>query len=176
MLPLGDKPVIRRCLETLLAAGLEDVTVVLGPSGRDIAQVVRRLPVAIAWNNDPMSDMAGSVRIGLQAVPESAGAVLVCLTDHPLVLPETVQTLLQCHLADREQIIIPTCRGRKGHPTLFPRAAIEEIFQVPTLRDVVRKDPARVRLVEVPDPGTVMDMDTPADYQTILDAFQGAIP
>lgn len=174
MLPLGDKPVILRCLETLFAAGLQDVIVVLGPSGQDIEKVIKGLPVGVAWNNDPMSDMAGSVRIGLLAVPESARGILVCLADHPLVLPDTIKTILQCHLENKEQIIIPSRKGKRGHPTLFPLAVIEELSQVATLRDVVHKDPARVRLVEVTDPGIGMEMDTPADYQAILAAFQGA--
>lgn len=176
LLPLGDKPVIRRCLEALLVAGLEEIVVVLGPSGQEIAKVIEGLPVTIVWNNEPNSDMTGSVRVGMQAVGQTASAVIVCLVDHPLVLPETIRTLIQSHEQEADKIIIPTCRGRKGHPTLFPRAALKELPTVSTLRDIVRKDSARVKLVDVTDSGTVMDMDTPEDYQVILDTYQQSRP
>lgn len=171
LLPLGDKPVIFRCLETLFAAGLKDVIVVLGPSGQAVEEVIESLPVTIVWNKAPDSDMADSVRAGMQELPETASAVLVCLVDHPLIKPETIQTLLRCHGQEVNALIVPSYKGKKGHPPLFPRSVIGELFQVATLRDVVHKDPARVRVVEVRDPGTVVDMDTPADYQKILESY-----
>jgi len=58
--------------------------------------------------------------------------------------------------------------GRKGHPTLFPRAILEEIAALPTLRDVVRKDPARVREIDVGDEGVILEMDTPEEYARLL--------
>ena len=62
---------------------------------------------------------------------------------------------------------------------IFGRALDGGTFIYPitfTLRDVVHKDPARVRLVEVLDPGVVMDMDTPEDYRKILKSYQHSRP
>jgi molybdenum cofactor cytidylyltransferase len=70
LLPLAGKPLVRHCLEALIRAGLQDIIVVLGPKGREIAQVIHDLPVTMVENNGPASDMAGSVRIGLAAVAD----------------------------------------------------------------------------------------------------------
>jgi CTP:molybdopterin cytidylyltransferase MocA len=167
LLPLAGKPLVRHCLEALIRAGLQDIIVVLGPKGREIAQVIHDLPVTMVENNGPASDMAGSVRIGLAAVADDTSAVLVCLGDHPLVKSTTVQAIIARHEAHPDKIIIPVCNGRKGHPTLFPRAAIAEIHAVPTLRDIVNRDRERIMLLALADPGITADIDTPEDYRRI---------
>ncbi len=171
LLPLADKPVIRWCLDALLAAGLEDILVVLGPTGQEVADRVKDLPVTIVRNNDPDSDMAGSVKTGLNQLGNHVSAVLVCLVDHPLVSPETINTLTAIHALHPDKIILPLFKGRRGHPTIFPRAVIAELFSVPTLRDIVHKDLQRLHLVQVADEGVVLDMDTPDEYQRMQARF-----
>ena len=97
LLPLGPKPVIRHCLDSVIAAGITDIVVVLGAGGDEIQAAIDGMPVRTAVNNDPQSDMAGSVRLGLtQVAPESTG-VLVCLSDHPLVSAGTISTIVDTH-------------------------------------------------------------------------------
>jgi CTP:molybdopterin cytidylyltransferase MocA len=167
LLPLAGKPLVRHSLETLIAAGVEEIIVVLGPKGRKIAQVIQDLPVTMVENNAPASDMADSVRAGLSAVADETQAVLVCLGDHPLVQSATVQAITARHEAYPDKIIIPVCNGRKGHPTLFPRSAIAEIHTVLTLRDIVNRDGERLMLLPVADSGVIVDIDTPEDYRRI---------
>jgi molybdenum cofactor cytidylyltransferase len=88
------------------------------------------------------------------------------------VSPETMKTLVREHAAFPGSIIIPVYLRRRGHPSLFPLPALREIFFGGNLRDIVRQDPARVRLVDVPDEGVVLDLDTPEDYRAILQHYQ----
>ncbi len=171
LLPLGDRPVIHHKLNTLRAAGVEEIVVVLGHGADELEQALAGQPVILVRNPDPDSDMAGSVRSGLAAVSSAARGVLVCLTDHPLVHAATIRKLLQVHGQKPGVIAIPSYRRKNGHPTLFPRPVIEELHFLPTLRHVVRRDPGRIWRIEVEDPGVVLDMDTPEDYQRALQAW-----
>ncbi len=173
LLPLGDQPAIRRCLEPLKASGIEEIVVVLGHGAEAIANALHDQPVTRVHNPDADSDMAGSVRAGLQRVSKTASAVLVCLSDHPLVTAATIRALLDGHGREPGMIVIPSWNGKKGHPTLFPRPILEELFEAPTLRHLVRRDRQRIRLIEVPDPGVVLDMDTPEDYRRLLELWAG---
>ena len=171
LLPLGPKPVIRHCLDSVIAAGITDIVVVLGAGSDEIQAAIGGMPVRTAVNNDPQSDMAGSVRLGLtQVAPDSTG-VLVCLSDHPLVSAGTISTIVDTHRAHSDSIIIPLYRGRRGHPTLFPRAVIGDIVRVASLRDVITSHAGKVRTVEVNDEDVVLDMDTPEDYERIKGRF-----
>ncbi|MCB2181612.1 MAG: nucleotidyltransferase family protein [Desulfobulbaceae bacterium] len=167
LLPLDGKPFIRHCLDSLLEAGVVDIVVVLGANGAEIEPVIADLPVSLVWNSDPESDMAASVRIGLTALPDRTGGVLVCLGDHPLVSAATIKDVMAYYKTHPNKIIIPVCNGKRGHPTLFPLTIIEEIFAVATLRDIVHQDARRVALLDIFDPGVTADIDTPEDFQRI---------
>ena len=165
LLPPPDRPAIRRCLESLFAGGVSGVTVVIAPDG-PVATAVQDLPVRIVCNDDRASDMAGSVRAGLAAT-EPGRALLVCLADHPLVTSGTIAAILAEGAASPESIIIPTFQGRRGHPTLFPRAILDTLASGGTLRDIIAKHGGAVRHLAVEDEGVVMDMDTEQDYERL---------
>lgn len=167
LLPLADKPVIHHCLHTLLATPARPIVVVLGPGGEAVQEAIAPFSITLAWNRDPEGDMAGSVRAGLALLPADCTGVLIHLVDHPLVTAATVQALCAAHLTTPQSIIIPTCNGRQGHPTLFPRAILAELTPTATLRDIIKKDQTRVMRVPVPDTGIFLDMDTPADYEAL---------
>ncbi|QEM70282.1 nucleotidyltransferase family protein [Geobacter sp. FeAm09] len=172
LLPLGGKTVIARCLEGLLAGGAEEVVVVVGPQGDAVAGEARSHPVRIVRTTDPDGDMACSVRTGRAALSPAVGGVLIAPCDHPLVLPGTVAGLLAAHRRDPRAIIIPCHAGRRGHPTCFPRGVLDELDDTGTLRDLVRRDPARLRHLETADRGVVLDMDTPEDYQRLVEIWR----
>lgn len=169
LLPLPDRPAVLRCVESITAAGIDDLVVVVGPEGDPVRKALDGLPVRFALNGDPGSDMAGSVRVGLAAIDRTSPAIFVCLCDHPLVESSTLAAMGR-HLDEHPgAIIIPVHNGRKGHPTLFPRPILEEIHTLPTLREVIAGHRDAVRLLEVPDSGMLLDMDTPEEYQQVLD-------
>jgi molybdenum cofactor cytidylyltransferase len=175
LLPLGEGTVIERCLECLVAGGLGDITVVLGPSGEAVARVLDTA-VTVVWNRTPGSDMAASVRLGLASLSPITTGVLIALADYPLVSAATIRRLRDLHFRQARQILIPTCDGQRGHPVLFPRTVLAEISTLPTLRQIVRRRPERVRAVPVSDPGVLLDMDTPADYRRVRALWEEKIP
>ena len=121
----------------------------------------------IAFNEASESEMAESVRIGLRVIDDSSTGVLICLSDHPLVSPETLRVLINSHSEDPGKIIIPMYTGKRGHPSLFPVHAIKEIFGGLNLRDVINKTPGRLKHIDVEDEGILLDMDTIEDYKKI---------
>jgi len=171
LLPLGSRTIIEHCVQTMLTAGLSDIAVVINPQGAKVFSAIEHLPVAAAINPDSNSDMAASVRIGLNALKEQTSAVLVCPGDHPLVLPETMQALLSRHQKYPEAILIPSHNRRRGHPTLFPRGIIQEIYTSRSLRDIVSNNETCVQYLDVQDRGVLLDMDTPEDYALILQEY-----
>jgi molybdenum cofactor cytidylyltransferase len=172
LLPFGDRCAIERVVATLQAAGVDEIFVILGPTGAETARVLAPTPARVVWNTDPDSDMAATVRLGLEHLSPGAGGVLVFLADHPLVSVATVKALLDAHFLSPETIHIPCLGDKKGHPVLFPRAVLAEIGSLPTLRDVCRRDPARVDLLPVADPAILHDLDTPEAYLQALAWWQ----
>jgi molybdenum cofactor cytidylyltransferase len=171
LLLLGDRPVIRRCVDTVFASGIQDIVVVVNRNGKRIVEALAGLAVKIVRNDAAESQMADSVRVGLRALDGCFTGVLVCLSDHPVIAPETFRTLIQAHHGQPDRIIIPCHRGRRGHPALFPLTILNEVISGGTLRDIIGIDEGRVQLIEVDDEGVLLDMDTAEDYQRVLEVF-----
>ncbi len=87
LLLLGDKPVVKHCVDSLWEAGIREIVVVINACGNGLAEHLRGLPVTVAVNENADSDMAESVRIGIKRLRKFSAAVLICLSDHPLVAP-----------------------------------------------------------------------------------------
>ncbi len=141
---------------------------VVRPGAEGTAESLSGLPVSLVVNDNRDSDMAGSVRAGFASLDQSCSAVLVCLADHPLASAETILSLMRAHQESPDKIIIPAYHGKRGHPSLFPATILQEIFIFDTLRDIVRQDEKRVRVIDVPDEGVILDMDTKEDYERVL--------
>lgn len=168
LLPFNERTAVEVLIASLQDAGIEDIVLVLGPQGEAVAQILEGGPVTLAWNCVDGSDMADSLRLGLTHLAAESTGVLVALVDHPLVTAETVASLCAQHQKSPEAILIPTFGDRKGHPILLPRSILVELSQLSTLREVVRRDPARILLLPVTDQGILFDLDTPADYLEAL--------
>ena len=79
--------------------------------------------------------------------------------------------MLATHQKNPEAVIIPSHNGRRGHPTLFPRKIIQEIFERSSLRDIIAAHAGMIVYENTEDDGVLLDMDTPEDYERILDKF-----
>ena len=166
LLPIQNQPAILRCLGTLIGSVWE-IIVILGTGSEEAASLLKNMPINVMINTLPESDMAKSVRLGFQAMKRQSTGALVCLVDHPLVQPETHKHIVAAAMGAPDRIIIPTFQGRHGHPTLFPRALLAEIYQGFNLREIIGRHPDKVTLLPVDDEGVVLEMDTPEDYRKI---------
>jgi molybdenum cofactor cytidylyltransferase len=158
-----------------MGAGIGDIVIVTGQEGDAVRQVARQFPVTVVVNRKEGEDMAASVRSGLARVSGGSEGVFVFPCDHPLVQSATLDTMIREFSGDLhrfDRIIIPRYHGRNGHPTLFPRALIDEIKIVPTLREVIGNHPDRVFRLEVDDEGVVLEMNTPEEYRVVLAHFE----
>lgn len=168
LLPLGGRTVLQQVLLALSEVQPDRILVILGPQGEPVADSLINFAVSIIWNLTEDCDMVDSLRTALRALPQKDHGVIVCLGDQPLIAPATYRQLADHYQAHPEAIVQPRCKGRKGHPVLLPSKLLQELATYPTLRDLLTIYAERLQLVDVDDPGILMDLDTPEDYQRVL--------
>ena len=159
---------LARIAATAAAAGASRAVVVVGPPHDErVAAEARRLDLEVAENPDPDRGMSSSVAIGFaHAAERFAGAMagLLWPVDHARVALATVTGLVGDATADA--ILVPTWRGRGGHPTAFGRdhwAALAGCDRLSRGARSVLDGATHVRRIEVADPGVVVNVDHPAD-------------
>ncbi|HVP39436.1 MAG TPA: nucleotidyltransferase family protein [Candidatus Saccharimonadales bacterium] len=158
------RPLYRHALDALTAAPAVAATlVVVGPSF-PIPPAVERCTFLV--NPEPAEGMGSSLRVGVRAAPEDAGAYLIALADMPALRPELIGDLIAFHAAAGRPITVPVHRGRRGHPVLVSRELREELLRVQGdvgARDILRAHAAGVAEFETEDPAVLFDVDTPGD-------------
>lgn len=160
----GDS-LVRRAVETLLAADLSEVIVVVGYEGDAVRGAVDDLPVKVVQNENYADGQATSVRRGQEAVSQSADGVCVALGDMPEVGAETVETLVTAFAAGVGDPLAAAHDGQRGNPVLFGRQFFDRLADVEgdTGGRAILRDVPDTTLVETGDPGVRRDVDRPED-------------
>ncbi|GIW70904.1 MAG: hypothetical protein KatS3mg102_0446 [Planctomycetota bacterium] len=153
--------------QTCRAAGIERIVLVLGPGAAPPADALA-VGIELARNPEPeRRGMLGSIQAAL-AHPAARGseALLVWPVDCPRVPPAVVRALLAAFAASGAPLVVPSHRGRRGHPALFAARLYPELRQAPATegaRAVVRAHAAERLELAVDAPEVLDDLDTPED-------------
>jgi CTP:molybdopterin cytidylyltransferase MocA len=156
ILPDG-RTFLEACASMLFGAGAVPVVTTLPPESSDPG-IDGLIAISLP---EPGLDMFASLRIGLRLLLEHTEWRRVALlpVDHPLVRPDSVARLAA---ADGPSVV-PVHLDRRGHPVVIDRAVAEAVVSGElcgsTLREVLSV--AALVVVEVDDPGTVANCNTP---------------
>ncbi len=168
MLSIGSISIAQRVVATLKQAGAQRVAVVTGFNADELERHLARSGAVFLRNERyAETEMFDSVRIGLEYFRGKCQRVLFTPVDIPLFTAATVEALLGCGAP----LACPVCRGERGHPILMSGGVVERVLAgggEGGLRGALERCGVPMTEVEVPDPGILLDADTPADYDGLL--------
>jgi molybdenum cofactor cytidylyltransferase len=166
---------VRRAARELLAGGVSGVTVVTGHERGKIEAALAGIDVRFVHNPDFGSGLAGSLKVGLAAVPQRDAGALVALADMPGVTAADFRRLADAFAASGGgSIVRATDRGKRGNPVILPRPVFGLVAEVKGdtgARQIVESGEAPVVDVEIGEAAS-LDVDTPDRLQ----AAGGRIP
>ena len=177
LLPWGAQTIIEQIVETLLAAPVDDILVVLGHRADEVgAKVTARAArsdrggrVRTTLNPDYRAGMLGSLQHGIRALPASTRAAFIVLCDQPQLKASTLRTLRAAFEGSGRGVVVPSFDMRRGHPLLIDleryRAEILAIDGAPGLQKLLRDHPDDIHHVNFDDPSVLADLDTRAEYE-----------
>jgi CTP:molybdopterin cytidylyltransferase MocA len=162
LLPLDGGTFLSRILSIYAALALDRI-VVLGRASEQIGSEVDLTGCHVLVNRTPELGPLSSLHLAMDSL-DWPRALILHPVDHPLVAAASVQTLVEEHLRIPACILLPTWRGRHGHPVLFPSRFWSDLRQAPVgegARWVVRHNRASRHLVAVGDEGILLNINTP---------------
>ena len=174
LLPLGKYTIIENTIENFRQAGITDLTVVLGYRSDDLKPVLERSGVHWVYNKDYAQGMYSSIVAGARFLPESIEACFVLPADMPLVSSQTITSLAAAYSAREAAVVYPSFRGKRGHPPLISANLFPALFDwhgEGGLRRFLAHYESQVCEIQVQDEGILLDADTRADYEHILNVF-----
>ena len=169
LLPFGDRTVIEHAVGTALAV-CDTVVAVLGKRADELRELLSRFGDRLIITENPdyaSTDMLTSIQLGVRALPD-CNAFFLVPADMPLIAESTYRAMVNAFDGSAEALI-STFGGRRGHPPLISATLIPEILGDTGgggLKAILRRH--TVRLIPVEDRDCTVDLDTPADYEALI--------
>lgn len=141
------------------------VRFVLGAGADKIRERLQLDPASTVLNSDWPKGQLSSIQAAIRSLPPDATAgLMLCPIDHPIVSAELVAQLITEFDSTGKAIVLPTYRGRRGHPVIFRASLYEELLAAsPELgaRQVVWAHQADVVEVPTEEKGVVLNLNDP---------------
>ncbi len=169
-LPWGKKTVLEHSVETLLRSKVREVVTVIRDSQRTVVGHIKNRKLNVVINPYYKRGMSTSIQKGLHALDPSSQGILIALGDQPLIKTRTINALIHAFVQRRGTIVVPSFRGKRGHPVIFHRRYFNELLKLKGDaggRSIIEKYPEEVWLVRVKSEGVTKDIDTWKDYKRV---------
>lgn len=172
LMRLHGKPLLQHALDSALNTGVDEIVLVLGADAEAILKEVEIGRARVVRNDRPEEGMSRSLKIGLAALsPDTEGALIV-LGDQPFVSSEAMETLIDTFRKTHPAAVLPTYNGFRGNPVLLSRSLFDEMQKVEGdigCRALFGNHPDQIVKVAVDDPGVIIDIDTPEDFERAVE-------
>ena len=147
-----------------LIDALPDCVAVLRPGDEILASLLAAEGLRIVVNPKADDGMGTSLACGVAAAAEVDGWV-IALADMPAIRPATIQAVAEA-IAAGAMLAAPVYHGERGHPIGFARrfhAALAALKGDRGGRDILAQHANELQLIEVDDPGVLVDIDREGD-------------
>ena len=169
MLSIGSISVAQRVVATLSQAGVSKIVMVTGYNAPMLERHLAGNGIIFLRNEDyETTQMFDSVKIGLRYLQDKCDKILFTPVDVPLFTAQTVSILLE----SGAELACPMCQEKQGHPILISKLLIPEILNdcgEQGLKGAMDRCSIPLQRIQVDDPGTVHDADTPEDFSALVD-------
>ena len=175
LLPWQGTSLLKHQVASLRAGGVDRVVVVLGHRSDELkAELAGMEGVAWQLNPDYLQGKTTSIKAGLSTLgSEQLDALLILNVDQPRNA-DVIRSLLKEHLSQGSLITIPTHNGKGGHPIILSLSLMDELREIDEetygIKAVVQRHLDATRRAEMDAPEVLWDLNTPEEYQRVLEA------
>jgi molybdenum cofactor cytidylyltransferase len=183
LLPCRGKPFLEHLLGVLRQAmasqpsaeagrGIGEIRVVLGAHTAEISDALRLPPSLVVVNPEWKQGQLSSIQAAISSVADdSSDGVMLFLVDHPLISADLVRKLAAEFYGSGRAIVVPTFRGKRGHPVIFARRLFRELLEAPAeqgARAVVWAHADKVLEVPTEEEGILLNLNDPETLRRAL--------
>jgi len=147
---------------------------VLGARADEIRTQLHLGDAKVAINLEWQRGQLSSIQTAVRSLPANQTAgLLLCPVDHPLVSAELVARLIEAFDASGKPIVLPTYRGKRGHPLIFAASLYGEILEASPevgARQVVWAHAEDVLEIPTDEEGVVLNLNDPETLRRAMEA------
>ena len=142
--------------------------------GAQAGEIRSRLPLDATWileNPNWQQGQLSSIQAVIRSLPGETEGLILCPVDHPLISGFLVAQLIQEFDSTEKQIVLPTYKGKRGHPAIFRVSLYGELLAASPevgAREVVWAHPKDVTEVETDEEAVVLNLNDPETLEKAI--------
>ncbi len=167
-------PFLQRLFKTLETINLEKIICVTGELHQELIDLSSSKNISFVRNINYKNGMLSTIQLGLSEIiqEENYDAVLICLSDQPLIPLAHYERIIKEAEESDKTIICSSYNETFGPPLLFKTEHYNEILQLQgkSAKPFIKKNKSEVHFIDCDEAGK--DIDTDEDYQKLIE-FDG---
>lgn len=166
---IADVSLLQLTLDAVRWSVVRTIVLVVGHHAAEVVGSIDASRVEVVHNPSYREGLSSSIRAGLAALQEEVSGVLMVLGDQPLVRSDTINRLMEAFRSTDCRAVVPSFGGRRGNPVLLDislRPQMELLEGDVGCREILERLDD-IQVVEVDDPGVLMDVDTLGDLDVV---------
>jgi molybdenum cofactor cytidylyltransferase len=171
LLPWRGKTLVENAIEVAVRSSANQVVSVLGAHADQVRVRIQGTPARVIINPVWEEGQASSVRAGLAALSASVDAAIFMNTDQPFLTTGILDAVIHRYWVTDAAIVASRFAGQRGSPVLFNRGHWPELMALQGEqggRVLLDRYPEQVEWVDFPDARAGIDVDTYAEYESLL--------
>jgi molybdenum cofactor cytidylyltransferase len=173
LLPYRGKTFVEHLLEVTRHERVGLTRIVVGAHADEIREKLSSHAAAIVVNKEWRKGQLSSIQAAIRSLPSGGtGGLILCPVDHPIVSAALIARLIEELDSSGKAIVLPTYRGRRGHPLIFRASLLPELLGASTevgARQVVWAHADEVVEVATDEEGVVLNINDSAALKRALD-------
>ncbi|MGL5714530.1 MAG: NTP transferase domain-containing protein [Paraclostridium sp.] len=127
LMSYNNKTIIQNVLDVVKNYDFKEVIVV--SQYKKVLEIAKEYNFKGLINENAHLGQSESIKIGISNCDECDGYMFF-VGDQPLIKESDVNKLIKAFKEDKEYIIIPTYKGKKGNPVIFPRSLKGDFLKI----------------------------------------------
>ena len=173
LLPYRGSTFLEHLIEVTRHPRIGITHIVLGAGADSIRDKLQLNAAWIVVNDEWKKGQLSSIQAAVRSLPagQTEGMIL-CPVDHPLVSAKLVSQLIEEFDSAGKAVVLPTYRGRRGHPVIFRATLYDELLRAtPEIgaRQVVWAHADEISEVPTEEPGVILNLNDPETLRKALE-------
>ncbi|MBU3949266.1 MAG: NTP transferase domain-containing protein [Proteobacteria bacterium] len=169
LLPLAGIPLIEHVIRAAESSHLDEVILIY--RNANIKEIGAKYLKKIIFNAHAEKGQSAAVKLGISASDKEADAFMFFVGDQPFLSTTIIDILIDISIDYPDNIIVPVYNGKRGSPVIFPAKLKDELLTLAGDsggRIIVERHKEELKLIEIENPDTGIDIDTQEEYEKII--------
>jgi molybdenum cofactor cytidylyltransferase len=174
LLPYRGSTFLQHLIEVTRHPRVGLTKIVLGAGAQLIRDTLHMDEASVVINNEWEKGQLSSIQAAVRSLAAAGtDGMILCPVDHPLVSANLVAHLIEQFDSTGKLVVLPTYKGRRGHPLIFRASLYDELLQASATvgaRQVVWAHRDEVLEVATDEEGIILNLNDP---ETLRKALEG---